>query len=169
MLQISSTHRLFMAANDMTDALKHPQSDVIFTTIGVDTTTALARLAALLKKKFQKPSAPELLQAPIKAAENEHPSSLAQPILASPMKHNYQTRSQQSSKPKKLANVIQSHNSPLLSRVITPAIMSATPMRMPTRVHNLSPRNLSQDDLWDMENVNREIILVTNHFTDTHK
>jgi hypothetical protein len=45
------------------------------------------------KNKFHKPSALELIQAPVKAAENKQPSALVQPILTSPMKYNYQTRS----------------------------------------------------------------------------
>jgi hypothetical protein len=92
MPQISSTDRLLMAANDMTDALKNPHPDVPFAKIGDETITALSQLTTILKNKFQKPSAPELVQAPVKAAENKHPSVLAQPILTSLMKNNYQTR-----------------------------------------------------------------------------
>jgi hypothetical protein len=51
MPQISSTDRLLMAANDMTDALKHPHHDVPFTTIGDDKITALGSSA---NKKNQK-------------------------------------------------------------------------------------------------------------------
>jgi hypothetical protein len=92
MPHISSTGRLPVTANYMTDTLKHPHPDVPFTTIGDDTITALYQLASIFRNKFQKPSAPELLQAPVKAAENKQPSALAQPILITPMKHNYQTR-----------------------------------------------------------------------------
>jgi hypothetical protein len=48
----------------------------------------------------------------------------------------------------------------------TPAVRSAAPPRVPARVHNLSPRNLSQDDLLDMVNANQEIALGTNHWTN---
>jgi hypothetical protein len=51
------------------------------------------KLAAIFKNKFQKPLAPELIQAPLKAAENKQPAALVQTILTSPIKHNYQTRS----------------------------------------------------------------------------
>jgi hypothetical protein len=60
-----------MAVNDRTDALKHPHPDVPFAQVGDDTITSLAKLAALFKNKFQKPLAPELIQAPIKAAERK--------------------------------------------------------------------------------------------------
>jgi hypothetical protein len=136
-----------MATNDMTDALKHPHPDVPFTTIGYDTITALSQLAAIFKNKFQKTLVPKLLQSPVTAAENKQPSALAQPILTSPMKHNYQTRSQQAS-PTYPSNVIQSHNSPQLPRVVTPAVGSASPPRVQARAHNLSPRNLSHD--WEI-------------------
>jgi hypothetical protein len=139
-LQISSTDRLRMSANDMTDALKNPHPDVPFVTIGDDTITDLSQLATIFKNKFQKPSAPELVQAPVKAAENKQPSALVQPILTYPMKHNYQTR------PTLPANLSQSHNSPLLPRVVTPVVRSVSPPRVPTRAHHLSPRNLSQDN-----------------------
>jgi hypothetical protein len=89
MPQLSSTGRLPMAANDRTDALKHPNLDVPFAQVGDATITALSQLAASFKNKFQKPLAPELVQAPIKADENKKPAALVQPILTSPMKHNY--------------------------------------------------------------------------------
>jgi hypothetical protein len=94
MPQISSTDRLLMASTDMHDALKHPHPDVPFAQVSDDTITALGKLAAIFKNKFQKPSAPELIQVSLKAAENKQPEALVQPILTSPMKHNYQTRSQ---------------------------------------------------------------------------
>jgi hypothetical protein len=46
---ISSTDRLLMAANDTTDALKHPHTDVPFAMIGDDTITALSQLATIFK------------------------------------------------------------------------------------------------------------------------
>jgi hypothetical protein len=165
MPQIFSTDRLLMAANDMTDVLKHPCPDLPFATIGDDTITSLSPLADIFKNKFQKPSAPELIQAPVKAAENKQQSALAQPILTLPMKHIYQTRSHQAS-PTYPANVIQSHNSPLLLRVFTSMVRSAAPPRVPARVHNLSPRNLPQDDFLDMVNTNQLSALGTNHWTN---
>jgi hypothetical protein len=83
-----------MAANDMTDALKHPHPDVAFNTVGEDTRTALTILAAIFKKKYNKPPSPELIDPSIKATENKRPVVLIQLVLTSPSKHNYQTRSQ---------------------------------------------------------------------------
>jgi hypothetical protein len=162
MPQLSSTDRLFMAANDITDALKHAHPDFPFAKVGDDTITALSQLAAIFKNNFQKPLAPELVQAPIQAAENKQPAALAQPILTSPMKHNYQTRSQRP------ANVSQSRNSPLLLRLVTPVARHAASPRVPARTHHLSPRNLSQDDFWDRGTANQAIILDTNHWTNIH-
>jgi hypothetical protein len=56
----------------MTDALKQRHPDVTFATIGDYAITALAQLAKKIKDKFQKPVAPEISQAPLKAAENKH-------------------------------------------------------------------------------------------------
>jgi hypothetical protein len=112
MPQISSTDRLLMAAYDMNDALKHPHHNVQFATIGDDTITALYQLALIFKNKFPKPVAPEISQAPIKAAENKQPAALIQQILTSPIKHNYQTRSQNRVSPAAPTNVIESQNSP---------------------------------------------------------
>jgi hypothetical protein len=127
MPQLSSTDRLLMAKNDMTDVLKYPHPDVPFSQVADATITALSQLAAIFKNRFQKPLAPELVQAPIKAAENKQPAALVQPILTSPMNHKYQTRSQQP------ANVNQSRNSPFLWRVVTPVKRHAASPRLPAR------------------------------------
>jgi hypothetical protein len=80
MPQLSSTDRLLMTANDMVHALTHPHSEAPFAQVVDATITALAQLATTFKNKFQKPSAPELIQAILKASENKQPSALAQPI-----------------------------------------------------------------------------------------
>jgi hypothetical protein len=54
MPQMSSTDRILVAAQDMTDALKHPHPDVPFTTIGNDTIAALEKLAEIFTRKFKK-------------------------------------------------------------------------------------------------------------------
>jgi hypothetical protein len=61
-----------MAPNDMANALEQPQPDVPFAQVGDDTITALAQLEAIFKNKFQKSAAPELIQAPLKAAETNN-------------------------------------------------------------------------------------------------
>jgi predicted RNase H-like nuclease len=50
MPHISSIDRLLMAANDMTEALKHSHPDVPFATVGYETITALSKLATIFKK-----------------------------------------------------------------------------------------------------------------------
>jgi hypothetical protein len=87
MPQLSSTDRLLMAANDMSTASKHPHPEVPSSQVGDDTITALTQLAEIFKNKFQKPKSPELTQLPIKAAENNRPIALTQPLLTSPMQH----------------------------------------------------------------------------------
>jgi hypothetical protein len=82
-----------MAANDTTNALKHPHPEVPFAHVGDDTITALTQLVEIFKNNFQKLKSPELSHLPIKAADNKSPSPIAQPILDSPLKHTYQTRS----------------------------------------------------------------------------
>jgi hypothetical protein len=71
MPQLSSTDRLLMASNYMDEALTHSHPEVPFAQVGDDTITALEHLATIFKNKFQKPSAPYLIQAPLKAAENK--------------------------------------------------------------------------------------------------
>jgi hypothetical protein len=83
-----------MAATDMADALKHPHTDVPFNTVGDDTISALTALSVIFKRKYNNIPAQHLIDSPIKAAENKRPAVLIQPVLTSPIKHTYQTRSQ---------------------------------------------------------------------------
>jgi hypothetical protein len=53
MPQMSSTDRILMTTQDMTDALKHPHHDVPFATIGEDTITALEFFSEIFTKKFK--------------------------------------------------------------------------------------------------------------------
>jgi hypothetical protein len=53
MPQLSSTDRLLMAAQDMTDAFQNPHPDVPFAIVGDDTIAALEDLAAIFKLKLQ--------------------------------------------------------------------------------------------------------------------
>jgi hypothetical protein len=98
----------------------------------------------------------------LKAAKNKRQAALIQPILTSPMQHKYQTSSQ---------NPIHSKttsNKPLLPRVVTPMTGRAAFPRVPARTQNLSPRNLSQADFWDMETANMAIALGANHWSQKH-
>jgi hypothetical protein len=65
MPQLSSTDRILMETNDMTDDLNHPHSDFTFNTVGEDTITAMTTLEAIFKIKYNKPPAPELIDSPI--------------------------------------------------------------------------------------------------------
>jgi hypothetical protein len=70
MPQMSSTDRILMAAQDMTDALKYPHPHVPFATIGEYTISALATLAETFTRKFKKAEAQNIPPAPQKAAAN---------------------------------------------------------------------------------------------------
>jgi hypothetical protein len=124
------------------DALKHIYP-------GDDTLTALAQLSAIFENKFQKPLAPKSLQSPIRAAENKCPVALLQQVLTSPVKHNYQTILQTQRSPTALSNVIESQNLPQLPRVVTPAVRSASPPRVPARARN--PENRPRIIYWIWE------------------
>jgi hypothetical protein len=162
MPKLSSTDRLLMAANAMADVLKHPHPEVPFAQVGDETITALAQLATIFKNKFQKLSSQELIQAPLKSAENKQPAALAHPIITSLMQHKYQTSSQRP------ICVSTTRNTPLIPWVVTPMTGQAASPRVPVRSQNLFPRNLSQDDFWNMEIANQEISLGTNHWTKQH-
>jgi hypothetical protein len=54
MPQLSSTDRLIMAANYMSNELKDPHPEVPFSHIGDDTIAALMKLAEILKTNFKK-------------------------------------------------------------------------------------------------------------------
>jgi hypothetical protein len=87
---------------------------------------------------------------------------MKQTILTSPMQQKHQTRSQTT------INTEKANNTPLLPRVITPMTGRAAPPRVPTLSQNLPPRNLSQDDFWNMEKANMAVSLGTNHWSQQH-
>jgi hypothetical protein len=157
--QLSSADRIIIAAN-------HPHPDVPFNTVGDDTISALTTLAAIFKRKYNKIPAQHLLYSPIKAAENKRPAVLIQPVLTSPIKNTYQTRSQTQVNTI-LAHVSEYRDSSHLLRVVTPATRIAAPPRVPVRTRNLFPRHLSQVDFWDMGSANNAIPLGKNHCTNT--
>jgi hypothetical protein len=85
MPQLSSTDRLIMAANDMTDALQNPHPEVPFTQVGDDTISALTALAEIFKLKLQKVQTPALPTAPPKVSLHPCLAESSNPRLASPM------------------------------------------------------------------------------------
>jgi hypothetical protein len=162
MPQLSSTYRLIMAANDMSNALQNPHPEVPFSYIGDDTIAALTKLAEIFKNKFQKVQTQGLPNAPGKASEHTIPANLSHPILASPVHQQFQTISQM------IINAKYTTNAPLLPRVVTPMMSRAAPPRVPMRSQNLSPRDFSQDDFWDMKNSNMAISLGNHHWSQHH-
>jgi hypothetical protein len=74
------------------------------------------------------------------------------------MQHKYQTRSQRP------ISANTARNTPLLPRVVTLMTDQAASLRVSARTQNRSPRNLSQDDFWNMETANQAIALGTNHW-----
>jgi hypothetical protein len=114
MPQLSSTDRLIMAANKISNALKNPHPEVPFAHIGDDTIEALTKLEEIFKNKFQKVQTPGLPNEPANASENKIPAEFSHPILASPVRQQCQKRSQ------RISNAKDTTNAPLLPRVVTP-------------------------------------------------
>jgi hypothetical protein len=159
MPQMSSPDRILMAAQDMTDALKYPHPDVPFATIGDDIISALATLAEIFTRKFQKPEATNSPTARQNTAANKRQNSQPQTELTSPIKRNHQQTSQ--------TNVNQAfENVQQPQRVVTPTTRPAAPPRVQARTHQLSPRNLSRDFL-DIGGANCAIACSKNHCTTT--
>jgi hypothetical protein len=78
------------------------------------------------------------------------------------MKEQYKTISQTT------INTGDTTTTSLHQRVVTPLTGQAAPPRVPTRSKNLSPRNLSQDDFWDVESANMAIALVIHHWSQNY-
>jgi hypothetical protein len=153
MPQFSSTVRLIIAANDMSNALKNPHPEVPFTHVGDDTISALTALAEIFKLKFQKVHIPKLPAPPAKVTQHTSLAESSNPILASPMPPPRHTRSHTTIHAKNITNA------PLLPRVVTPMTSRPSPPRVPRRSQNLAPRNLSQDDFCGMDTAHMAIAL----------
>jgi hypothetical protein len=123
---------------------------------------ALTKLAEIFKNKFQKVQTQGLPNALAKTPEHTIPADLSHPILVSPVHQQWQTRSQT------ILNAKNTTNAQLLPRVVTPMTSRPAPPRVPTRSQNLSPRNLSQDNFWDMETANMTIALGNHHWSQQH-
>jgi hypothetical protein len=162
MPQLSSTDRLIMAANDMSNALKNPHPEVPFSHIGDDTIAALTTLAEIFKNKFHKIQNLGLPTAPAKAAERTIPAESSYPVLASPMPQRCHTRSQT------ISNAQNTTNAPLLPRVVTPMMSRPAPPRVLMRSQNIYPGNLSQDNFCDMETAKMATALGNHHWSQQH-
>jgi hypothetical protein len=105
---------------------------------------------------------PELATAPAMVAERTFPAESSNPILASPMPPQRQTRSQ-------TIHAQNITNTPSLPRVVTPMKSQPAPPRVPRRSQNLSPRNLSQDDFCGMDTAHMTITLGNHHWSQQHQ
>jgi hypothetical protein len=161
--QLSSTEILIMAVNDMMDALQNPHMDVPFTQVGDDTISALTALAEIFKLKIQEVQTPTLPTAPPKVALSPCLAESSHPMLASPIPFPRQTRSKTTIHTQDIAKA------PLLPRVVTPVPRTPSPLRVPTRLENISPRNLSQDAFYGMDTAHRDIALGNNHWSQQHQ
>jgi hypothetical protein len=163
MPRLSSTDRLIMAANDMTDALQNPHPEAPFTQVGDYTISALTALAEIFKLKLQKVQTPALPAAPPKVALRPCLAESSHQMLASPMPLPRQMRSQTTIYARDITKA------PLLPRVVTPVTRTSSPPRVPTRSQNISPRNLSQDAFYGMDTAHMDIALGTHHWSKQHQ
>jgi hypothetical protein len=163
MPQLSSTDRLLMVANDMSNALQNPHPEVTFTHVGDDTISALTALAEIFKLKFQKVHIPKLPALPAKVTQRTCLAESSNPILASPMPPPRKTRSHTTIHAQNITNA------PLLPRVVTPMTSQPSPPRVPRRSQNLAPRNLSQDNLCGMDTAHMAIALGNRHRSQQHQ
>jgi hypothetical protein len=163
MPQLSSTDRLIMAAKYMTDALQNPHPEVPFASVGDDTISALADLAAIFKLKLQQTPSPTPQAVPPTVYQHPCLAESSNQILDSPMPISRQTRSQTEIHTQDIPNV------PLPPMVVTPRTLRPAPLRVPTRSRRLSPRNFSQDDICGMDTAHMDLDLGDNHWSRQHQ
>jgi hypothetical protein len=157
MPHVSSTDRLLMAANDMSNELQNPHP-VPFARVGDDTISALTALAEIFKLKFEKAHIPIIPVPPAKVTQQTCLTESSNPILTSPVPPQRQTRSQTTIHARDITDA------PLLPRVITPMKSQPSPPRVPRRSRNLAPHNLSQDDFCGMDTAHMTIALGNHHW-----
>jgi hypothetical protein len=161
--QLSSTERLLLAAKDMTDALQNPHPEVPFASVGDDTISALADLAAIFKLKLQQTPSPTPQAVPPTVFQRSCLAESSNEILHSTMPISRQTRSQTIIHTQDIPRV------PLPPRVVTSRTLRPSPPRVPTRSWRLLPRNLSQDDFCGMDTSHMAIALGDNHWSRQHQ
>ena len=147
--QISSTYRLLISDQYTTDTLKRPHPDVPSATIKYDNTTALTTLAAIFTKKLHNPPVQAKTTAS-KDAESKQPAAMGEQVLTSPVNKKNRTILQTRNNQTDPANVIDYQNSPQPMRMVIPETRDASPLRVPKRERNLSPRNLSYEYFLNM-------------------
>jgi hypothetical protein len=152
-----------MTAKDMTDDLQNPHLYVPFTHVGDDTISALTELAEIFKLNLRKSKPPTLPAEPPKVNPRPCLAESSNPTVSSPMPPLRQTRSQTTIHARDITNA------PLLSRVVTPMMRNPSPPRVPTRSHNLSPRNLSQKGFCGMGTAHMAIALGNHNWSQQHQ
>jgi hypothetical protein len=158
MPQMSSTDRILIAAQDMTDALKHPHPDVPFATIGDETIASLEKLSEIFTRKFKKQEKPDPTPEPERLHGIQRNIAPEASILYPPIKNNI-------TETHPTATRFSAGKQPP-PRVVTPATRPVSPLRVKARAQQLSPRNLSRDFL-DLGAENCACALGENHWTKT--
>jgi hypothetical protein len=156
MPQMSSTDRILMDAQDMTDALRHPHPDVPFATIREDTITALETLSEIFTRKLKKKEKLDRRPEPERLhgiQQNVAPNaSILYPPIQNLITETNPTATHFSTDPQPPP------------RVVTPAIRRVSPPRVKARAQQLSRQNLSCDFL-DLGATNCVFAFGDNHWT----
>jgi hypothetical protein len=145
------------------DALQNPHPEVPFASVGDDTISALADLAAIFKLKLRQTPSPTPHAVPTTVFQRPCLDESSNQILNSPFPIWRQTRSQTKIHTQDIPNM------PLPPRVVTPRTLDPSPPRVPTRSQRLSPRNLSQNDFCGMDTAHMAIALGDNHWSRQNK
>jgi hypothetical protein len=158
MPQMSSTDRILVAAQDMTDALKNPHTDVLFATIGEDTIAALEKLSEIFTMKFKNQEKPDPTPEQEKLHGIQRDIAPEARILFPPIQNHITKKNPTAT------HFLEDRQPP--PRVVTPATRRVSPPRVKARTHQLSPHNLSHDFL-DLGAANCACALGDNHWTKT--
>jgi hypothetical protein len=147
----------------MTDVLQHPHPEVPFASVGDDTISSLAELAAIFKLKLHQTPSPTPRAGATHIFQRPCLAELSDQIINSPLPASRRTRSQTTIHTQAVPTV----SSPL--RVVTPRSLRPSPPRVPTPSQSLSPRNLSQYNFCKMDTSNIAISLGNNHLSQQHQ
>jgi hypothetical protein len=147
----------------MTDALQNPHPEVPFASVGDDTISALADLAAIFKLRLRQTPSPTPQAVPPTVFQRPCLAESSHQILNSPLPTSRQTRSHTTIHTQDIPNL------PLPPRVVTPRTLHPSPPRVPTRSWRLSPQNLSEYDFCGMDTAHMAISLGNNHWSRKHQ
>jgi hypothetical protein len=116
-------------------------------------------LASGTTLKLRQTPSPTPQAAPPTVSQLPYLAAAPPEILNSPMPLLLQTRSHTTIHTQDISNA------PLPLSVVTPRTLRPSPLRVPTRSHGLSPRNLYQDDFCGMDTSHMTIVLGNNHWS----